>query len=212
MYFFQCLRKGDVIVQNGANSAVGQLVIQLAAANDWKTINIIRDRPNKEETAKHLTSLGGTYVITDEDFKQRPLIKDLPKAKLGLNCVGGKAVSDMIKLLEDRATLVSYGAMSKQPMIVPTAAMIFKDIALRGFWIGLWCRDNSMEERMEMLNNVVRYMQEGRLNPPLTEPVLLKDYKEAVRKTQAGFTGKKQLLVMDETILQRVKEELHLTC
>ena len=35
---------GDCIVQNGANSGVGQSVIQQAAAMGVKTINIVRDR------------------------------------------------------------------------------------------------------------------------------------------------------------------------
>ena len=35
---------GDCVIQNGANSGVGQAVIQVAAAWGIKTINIIRDR------------------------------------------------------------------------------------------------------------------------------------------------------------------------
>ena len=103
-----------MIVQNAANSAVGQAVIQIAAANNWRTINVIRDRPNKADTVQFLSSLGATHVITDADFKHKEVIKSLPKARLGLNAVSGKAVADMIKLLDDRATVVTYGGMSKQ--------------------------------------------------------------------------------------------------
>ena len=38
------LEKGDWIVQNGANSGVGQNVIQLARIRGFKTVNVIRDR------------------------------------------------------------------------------------------------------------------------------------------------------------------------
>jgi hypothetical protein len=38
------LQPGDWVIQNGANSAVGQAVIQIAAAQGLKTINLIRDR------------------------------------------------------------------------------------------------------------------------------------------------------------------------
>ena len=38
------ITSGDCLVQNGANSGVGQSVIQLAAAWGINTINIIRDR------------------------------------------------------------------------------------------------------------------------------------------------------------------------
>lgn len=41
---FRSLLAGDFLVQNGANSAVGQAVIQIAAARDLRTINVIRDR------------------------------------------------------------------------------------------------------------------------------------------------------------------------
>jgi trans-2-enoyl-CoA reductase len=35
---------GDYVIQNGANSAVGQSVIQIAKAWGLKTINVVRDR------------------------------------------------------------------------------------------------------------------------------------------------------------------------
>lgn len=35
---------GDTMIQNGANSGVGESVIQLAAAWGVKTINIVRER------------------------------------------------------------------------------------------------------------------------------------------------------------------------
>jgi trans-2-enoyl-CoA reductase len=41
---FVDLRPGDWIIQNGANSAAGQAVIQIAAARGLKTINCVRNR------------------------------------------------------------------------------------------------------------------------------------------------------------------------
>ena len=42
VWYASCL--GDVIIQNGSNSGVGQSVIQLAAAWGLRTINVIRTR------------------------------------------------------------------------------------------------------------------------------------------------------------------------
>lgn len=39
-----CVSVGCTVIQNASNSAVGQAVIQIAAALGLKTINIIRDR------------------------------------------------------------------------------------------------------------------------------------------------------------------------
>jgi trans-2-enoyl-CoA reductase len=41
---FRELSEGDYVIQNGANSAVGQAVIQIAAARKLHTINVVRDR------------------------------------------------------------------------------------------------------------------------------------------------------------------------
>ena len=41
---FVKLKEGDVVIQNGANSAVGQAVVQMAKFKKVKTVNLIRDR------------------------------------------------------------------------------------------------------------------------------------------------------------------------
>ena len=43
---FVSLCPEDTVIQNGANSAVGQLVIQLCKAWCIKTVNIVRNRPD----------------------------------------------------------------------------------------------------------------------------------------------------------------------
>lgn len=45
---FVALKEGDTVIQNGANSAVGQFVIQLCRLWGIKSINIIRERPDAQ--------------------------------------------------------------------------------------------------------------------------------------------------------------------
>ena len=51
-----------------------------------------------------------------------------------LNCVGGKIIPKMASLLGSGAYVVTYGAMSKEPVVVSTSSLIFKDIQYHGFW------------------------------------------------------------------------------
>ena len=103
---FAHLEKGDWFVQNGANSGVGQAAIQIAKQWGFKSLNIVRDRPDIESLRSHLMKLGATQVITDTELGDRSLAKDkIPLwtngkgIKLGLNCVGGKNATDMTRLL-----------------------------------------------------------------------------------------------------------------
>ncbi|XP_028821731.1 enoyl-[acyl-carrier-protein] reductase, mitochondrial-like [Denticeps clupeoides] len=47
LHDFQPLSPGSTVIQNGANSGVGQVVIQIAAAMGLGTINVIRERVRK---------------------------------------------------------------------------------------------------------------------------------------------------------------------
>merc|ERR1711879_761251 len=68
---FAQLKAGDVVVQNGANSMVGQSVIQLAKKRGIRTVNIIRDRPQDGVVIEMLKNQGGDVVVT-ESFARTP--------------------------------------------------------------------------------------------------------------------------------------------
>ncbi|XP_023652958.2 enoyl-[acyl-carrier-protein] reductase, mitochondrial isoform X1 [Paramormyrops kingsleyae] len=145
LHDFQPLRPGDTVIQNGANSAVGQAVIQIAAALGVKTICIIRDRPNQQEVVEDLLSMGADYVVTEETLKgseMERIFQEVPRPKLGLNCVGGPYSGYLLSQLDHDGTLVTYGGMARKPLPVPAKALIFKNIHLRGFWLTMWKRDN----------------------------------------------------------------------
>jgi len=91
---FMALEAGDWVVQNGANSAVGEAVIQIAAAKGLKTVNLVRDRPNIEELKQRLHAIGATQVLTYDDLADKTIREKLKEwtggrgIRLGLNCVG----------------------------------------------------------------------------------------------------------------------------
>lgn len=64
------LAPGEVVLQNGGNSAVGQNVIQLAAACGLTVVSVIRDRPDLTALTDHLSSLGAKYVLTEQQLEK----------------------------------------------------------------------------------------------------------------------------------------------
>ena len=154
LHQFVSLKAGDVIVQNAANSACGQAVIQLAKLQGVKTINIIRDRPNYKEVVEQLKALGGDIVVS-EDFARSAdfasVLADLPKPVLALNAVGGASATELARFLDHNGTLVTYGGMGKQGVVVPTASLIFKQISLRGFWLTHWNQTHPRADRQRTI-------------------------------------------------------------
>ncbi|XP_067010662.1 enoyl-[acyl-carrier-protein] reductase, mitochondrial [Anabrus simplex] len=196
---FVKLQPGDTVIQNGANSACGQNVIQMCKAWGINSINIVRNRDNICELRGYLKDLGATYVFTEEEVRAIDLFKKaiLPKPRLALNCVGGKNALEMMRHLDQRGTMVTYGGMSRQPVSIPTSSLIFKDIRVFGFWMTRWSTvHESSPERVDMLDDIVQMMVNGQLRPPAHKLVAFNNYKEALSNTLSskGFTGMKYIL------------------
>ncbi|KAL1756815.1 hypothetical protein FB107DRAFT_210590 [Schizophyllum commune] len=164
LHDFVDLKPGDWVLQNGANSAVGQLVVQIAKAQGWRTINFVRDRKDFGKLVDEMKGLGADAVFTYDDLADKGLrdtVKELTGGKpisLALNCVSGPVTSNMARYLSAKPPtkphLVSYGAMSKQPLSLPTSLFIFKDLVSCGFWQSRWYKTHSKEEKEELISKV----------------------------------------------------------
>ena len=210
---FVPLKEGDWFIQNGANSGVGRAAIQLAKLWGYKSINIIRDRPEGLDSLKaELHDLGADVVITDTELESKE-IKDQIKGwtnggresiRLGLNCVGGKQLTAMAKQLSPQGCLVTYGAMSRQPVMLPAALLIFKNIRFEGFWVSKWSDDNP-EEKKRTVEHVLDLYRKGKFKDVPVDEVKW-DWEtpgdtliKAVQGTLEGFRSGKGIFVFGKT-------------
>ena len=141
------LQKGDWLIQNAANSAAGRDVIHIAHELGYKTVNVVR----RAELVDELRAEGGDVVLVDGD-NLRSEVKSVTggaSIRLGLNSVGGDSALRLANCLAPGGTLVSFGAMSLQPLKIPTGLFIFKDLRFRGIWINKWYDNATPSERME---------------------------------------------------------------
>lgn len=199
---FTSLCANDTVIQNGANSAVGQAVHQLCSAWGIRSVGVIRDRPDADKLKETLKAMGATEVFTEEELKDTKIFEtELKQPKLALNCIGGKSVNGILKHLNQNGILVTYGGMSREPVSASTASFIFKNISIKGFWITQWTRDNyKSKERKNMLEQLCFLIEQGKLKAPIHEFIALSNYKEAIEATlnPKGFTGKKLIFRMND--------------
>lgn len=181
---FVKLTSGDTIVQNGATSIVGQCIIQLAKINGVSSINIIRDRPGSEEVKEKTKKLGADMVYTESQLSVKnikTLLGDIPEPLLGFNCVGGDSASLVLKFLRQGGTMVTYGGMAKKPITISTSSFIFKDLALRGFWLQKWMISDKKIACRPMIDYLLNLVQSGKLKYEM-ELVPFSDFNVALDK------------------------------
>ncbi|XP_056141803.1 enoyl-[acyl-carrier-protein] reductase, mitochondrial isoform X2 [Lampris incognitus] len=198
---FEDLKPGDSVIQNAANSGVGQAVIQIAASRGINTINVVRDRPEFTQLSDRLKAMGASHVIKETTLRQpemKELFKTCPRPKLALNGVGGKSATELLRHLEIGRTMVTYGGMAKQPVTVPVSSLIFKDVKVRGFWVTQWKRDHAHNEGAfrGMVDELCTLIRQAKLTAPACSEVNLRDYRQALEAAMQPFISAKQVLVM----------------
>ncbi|KAJ5652549.1 hypothetical protein N7507_009975 [Penicillium longicatenatum] len=205
------MRAGEEwMIQNGANSGVGRAAIQLGREWGIKTINVVRQRKTPEETEalkQELKDLGATVVVTEEEMLTGPFRDTIKEAtrggrepiRLALNCVGGKNATALAKTLAPESHMVTYGAMSKQPVALPSGLLIFKNLVFDGFWVSRWGDKNPMLKE-NTIKDVLQLTRAGRFKDIPVDDVKWSwesegaELAESVQGTLGGYRSGKGVL------------------
>ncbi|MFV2014214.1 MAG: zinc-dependent alcohol dehydrogenase family protein [Candidatus Heimdallarchaeota archaeon] len=175
---FVNLSKGDWIIQNSANSAVGRYVITFAKNMGIKTVNVVR----RKDIIDDLYEEGGDIVLVDgPDLAKR--VKKLvtnKSIKLGFDGVAGDATHRISQCLAFGSTLVNYGAMSLKRCELGATQTIFKQIKLVGLWLQKWTEiadSGEVKDLYELTNEAVI---NGTVKAKVEKIYSLFDIKEAL--------------------------------
>jgi len=178
------LERGDWLIQNAANSAAGRAVIQIARELGYKTVNVVR----RSELIDELRAEGGDLVLVDSE-NLRPEVQEAiggVPIRLGLNAVGGESALRLANCLAPGSTLVTYGAMSLQPLKIPNGLLIFKDLRFRGIWINKWYDHATPARRMEAFQHLFEMAKHGLLQTKVEKAYPLTEAKAAVAHAARG--------------------------
>ncbi len=187
---FVNLEPGDWIIQNAANSAVGEAVIALAKSWGVKTVNIVR----RNELIEPLIAMGADVVINEDTEPDYPKTLrdriDHGIIRLGMNSIGGHSVERMIKACSDGAVVVTFGGMTGEAVRFPTRYLIFNDVQLVGFWMDRWMRNATALERADLHETVFELIRKGVFVSHTEAVYRLETFREALEHNARPRMGK----------------------
>ncbi len=190
---FVDLKAGDWVIQNVANSGVGNYLIQIAKLRGYKTVNIVR----RESVASEVAELGADVVLVDGSDLAERVAEATSQAniQLGIDAVGGEATNRLAECVGDGGTLVNYGMMSGEACVVSPAAFVFRDVSLRGFWLSRWFQNATKEQRDSVFGEVGALITQGKLHTKVAATYDISQIKEAVAAAHAGGRNGKIMLL-----------------
>jgi trans-2-enoyl-CoA reductase len=178
LHDFVSLRPGEWLIQNAANSAAGRCVIQIARELGYKTVNVVR----RAELVEELRAQGGDVVLVDGEGLRDDIAEATERApiRLALNAVGGENALRLAKTLASDGTMVTYGAMSLQPLCIPNGMFIFKNLRFTGFWVNKWYDAATPQQRAETFRPLFEMARRGLLQTKVEKTYPLTEAKAAV--------------------------------
>ncbi|KAJ2945614.1 hypothetical protein O0L34_g437 [Tuta absoluta] len=179
---FYTVRHGETIVQNAANSSVGQSVIQIARALGINTFNIVATHCQFEAVKENLNRLGaaGSVFTLEEAEQMTNFTTSLRQPILGLNCLGGRYEDVLLRLLAKNGAMVYYGSCYNS---VQCKRCWRPDLAYDRFDIVEWYKTATCLEKSRMISNIAQLIATGKFKAPMYAPVELKNYVAALRNT-----------------------------
>ncbi|WP_312709017.1 zinc-binding dehydrogenase [Stenotrophomonas sp.] len=181
---------GQWIVQNTANGAVGKTLAMLAAARGIPVVNLVR----RDAGVQEMAALGIAHVFSTASDGW----KDAVRAVLGeagataaVDSVGGTAAGDLVGLLGDGGTLVSFGSMTGEPMQISSGDVIFKQATVKGFWGSKVSQAMAVEDKRRLVGELLQRAASGELKLPVEGVFALEDVAAAVDASgKPGRVGK----------------------
>lgn len=183
-------RPGQWIVQNAANGAVGKALAMLANARGIHTISLVRRDAGVDE----LRALGIAHAVAtsraDWQDEVRKILGDT-LAHAAVDSIGGKASGELLSLLGEGGTLVSFGSMTGEPMQLSSGDLIFKQAIVKGFWGSKVSQAMAVEDKRRLVGELLQRTIGGELQLPVDAIYDLADAaKAAAASLQPARNGK----------------------
>lgn len=174
---------GQWIAINAANGAVGRLVNQLARARGVHVLNLVRSAA----AAKSLRELGFEPVLETESGDWQQQVTEVtggePIAR-AVDQVGGPAASDLLSVLGPRGELITFGALSGQPLVLNPGPIIFKQAVVKGFWGSKRAEEIGGDERRRLITELVTLAARGELDLAIEATYPLAEAAEAAAASE----------------------------
>ena len=177
---------GEWLALTAAASSVAGLVSALARERGLRVVGIVRSGSRAE------LAQGVLRVVEDE-----PELAERVRAVTGgeglsalIDCVGGPVLSALFPALRQGASIVAYGTLSPEPVLVRNATLVYGNLTWQGFGIDRWYSSQTPAQQETMIRALWDAIRHNRLLLPIQARFALADFAEGLGRAVAGGPGK----------------------
>jgi len=164
--------------------------VQLAKSRKVNVISLVR----RDDGIAEMSALGAEHVLSTQSDSWVTRVSEITGGapiKGAIDSVSGPIALPLASVLAPGGLFLSFGAMSQKPIVLDPGKLIFGGITVRGFWGAKWIERASSADKLRVLGEVIRLVQDGTIKLGVEAEYDLADVREAVtRSDQSGRAGK----------------------
>ncbi|MGB5809858.1 MAG: zinc-dependent alcohol dehydrogenase family protein [Polyangiales bacterium] len=186
--------RGAVLLQTAAGSALCGMVRNLARADGFRVIDVVRSQAG----AERLRSAGSTDVIALESENLVAAVHRLCPGGVSfvLDAVAGPTGSEAARCLAPGGRMVCYGTLSGEPLSIPPRDLMMPMTRIEGFYLPVYLESKSLWRRLSLVRANAKLIAEGILDTPVARVYPLDSLHEALAHARRPGRAGKVLLDM----------------
>jgi NADPH:quinone reductase-like Zn-dependent oxidoreductase len=177
------------LLQTAAGSSIGKLVSAAALRHGFPLINLVRSEAGATALRGRFPALPAVSTSQGDWREQVTAAAGGQGVPVVLDAVGGSLTGELVSLMADGGTLITYGGLGAGSTPLESLALTTRELTVRGVSVGRWL-GRSPAERAE---DVAFATREAQTNSDLFEVAAaydLADYADAVAHARRpGKTG-----------------------
>jgi NADPH:quinone reductase-like Zn-dependent oxidoreductase len=181
--------RGAVLLQTAAGSALSQMVRNIARADGFRVIDVVRSRSG----ASRLKQGNSKYVVALEDEDLLEAVHRMAPGGVDfvLDCVGGLTGSEALRTLAPGGRMICYGTLGREPISLPPRDIMMPMTSIEGFYLAAYLADRSLLQRLGLVRKTAKLIETGVLGTPVEQTYRLDDLHAALEHARRpGRAGK----------------------
>jgi len=181
------LHEGQWLLNTGASTNIGRLLVQFSGIFGFKLINAVRNKA----AADRMRALGAEHIINTDTEDLRSLVDHLTKGSgvsAVIDPVGGPAGTQAAATLGFGGKMVLFSDLSKRPLSIDPMTFISKKLTVSGYTSLHWLNSSSYERKAGFVGELFAFLAEGSLELEAGEEFPLDDFAAAIRRS--GVSGR----------------------
>jgi len=175
-------------VLDAATSSLGRMCLKLGRRRGLKAVAVVRSDARRDE----LLADGAHHVLVDgPDLAER--VRDVVDGPVvrALDAVAGEASGRLLDSLSDGGTLIVYGLLASDQVVLSAPAVVFRDLTITGFSRLRSIRAMRPERRNDISAELATLVSQGVLHTPVEATYPLTEVKAALEHhLREGRSGK----------------------